>query len=128
MPHLGETDLDIVRAGVCEPGWPIAVLGPGTGLGVAALVPVGDGWRPIASEGGHASFAPHSEREDAILRELRKEWPHVSCERVLSGPGLLLGFAVTGQDLVDWIFVCVDFAGYLALRWVFRWNCPRHTN
>lgn len=89
VPHLGETDLDIVRAGVCEPGWPIAVLGPGTGLGVAALVPVGDGWRPIASEGGHASFAPHSEREDAILRELRKEWPHVSCERVLSGPGLL---------------------------------------
>ncbi|MCB1971728.1 MAG: glucokinase [Geminicoccaceae bacterium] len=89
VPQLSSKYLDPVRDGTVEPGWPMAVMGPGTGLGVAALVPVGGGWRPLASEGGHASFAPQNAREDAILRELRRQWPHVSCERVVSGPGLL---------------------------------------
>jgi glucokinase len=63
------------------------VLGPGTGLGVAALVPAGKGWQAVASEGGHTSFGPDSEEQEPIFARLR-EHGRVSAETVLSGPGL----------------------------------------
>ncbi len=69
----------------------MAVLGPGTGLGVAACVPAAvGGGRDIAlpGEGGHATLAPADEHESELLRLLRKEWGHVSAEHVLSGIGL----------------------------------------
>jgi glucokinase len=69
------------------------VLGAGTGLGVAGLVFVDGRWTPIASEGGHASFAPLDEREDDILAFARAKWGHVSFERVASGPGIELIYA-----------------------------------
>jgi len=66
------------------------VLGPGTGLGVAALLPeVGGRWRVAASEGGHAAFGPHAADEDAVFARLRDVVGHVSAEAVLSGPGLV---------------------------------------
>jgi glucokinase len=66
------------------------VLGPGTGLGVAALLPeVGGRWRVAASEGGHAAFGPHAADEDAVFARLRDAVGHVSAESVLSGPGLV---------------------------------------
>ena len=71
-------------------GAPRVVLGPGSGLGVAALV--GDhGGREIVveGEGGHATIAPFDAREAALLEHLRGEFGHVSAERVLSGPGLV---------------------------------------
>lgn len=68
----------------------IAVLGPGTGLGLAGLVPVGGKWMALASEGGHVSFAPLDAREDAILVYAREKWGHVSFERLASGPGIEL--------------------------------------
>ena len=68
---------------------PIAVIGPGTGLGVAALVRIDGRWRPVASEGGHVSMAPHDAVEAEILLRLRERFGHVSNERVLSGPGLI---------------------------------------
>lgn len=64
----------------------IAVLGPGTGLGVAGHTPRGD---IIPSEGGHLAFAPVDEHEVAILRYLWQVHPRVSVERLLSGPGLV---------------------------------------
>jgi glucokinase len=65
-----------------------AVLGPGTGLGVAALVPM-DGRRfVISSEGGHTSFGPQSPDEIEIFSRLFHEHGHVSAETILSGPGL----------------------------------------
>jgi glucokinase len=64
------------------------VLGPGTGLGVAALVPAGSGWQVVASEGGHASFGPGAPDEEAVFSRLRTECGQVSAEMVLSGPGL----------------------------------------
>jgi glucokinase len=66
----------------------VAVIAAGTGLGEALVV--SEGRRPtvIASEGGHADFAPRTELEDDLLRYLRKEFGRVSYERVLSGPGL----------------------------------------
>jgi glucokinase len=67
---------------------PMAVLCPGTGMGIAGLVPVDQGWRPIATEGGHTSLAPLTEEEMAAWRFLRERYGRVSVERVLSGPGL----------------------------------------
>lgn len=68
----------------------IAVLGPGTGFGVAALARSGGRDTPLPSEGGHAAFAPYDEVEDQVLDRLRaRHGGRVSVERVLSGPGLL---------------------------------------
>jgi glucokinase len=63
------------------------VLGPGTGLGVAALVLAGDGWQAVASEGGHVTFGAASKTEETVFARLREDGP-VSAEMALSGPGL----------------------------------------
>lgn len=68
--------------GVC------AIVGVGTGLGVGGVVANGDAFTVLATEGGHASFAPTSERGIDVLRWLRKKYGRVSAERVLSGAGL----------------------------------------
>lgn len=65
-----------------------AVLGPGTGLGVAALVPHGNEWVAIASEGGHASFGPAAADERIIFQRLANEAEPIVAETVISGPGL----------------------------------------
>ena len=65
-----------------------AVIAAGTGLGEAGLFWDGDVWRPFATEGGHADFAPKDELEIALLRFLQRDHERVSWERVLSGPGL----------------------------------------
>ena len=65
------------------------VLGPGTGLGVAALLPVGRRGYAIASEGGHILFGAHCPDERDVFDRLHEERGTVSAEMVLSGPGLL---------------------------------------
>lgn len=68
----------------------IAVLAAGTGLGEAIVAWDGARHHVLASEGGHADFAPHNEQEIALLRHLMKQHPeHVSCERLISGKGLI---------------------------------------
>ena len=80
----------------------MAVLGPGTGLGVACLVPSSQGSIAIATEGGHATMAATSRREEAIIDYLRQQFGHVSAERVVSGAGLEnLYRAVVALDGVD---------------------------
>jgi glucokinase len=88
LPHLSADDLCALGAGRAVPDAPMAVLGPGTGFGVACLVPGAQGPVVIPSEGGHASFAATSRREDAIIDHLRGQFGHVSAERVISGSGL----------------------------------------
>jgi glucokinase len=68
----------------------IGLLGAGTGLGVSGLIPAGDGWIALGTEGGHASFAPRDATELAILAHAQRLHPHVSFERLLSGAGLEL--------------------------------------
>ncbi len=68
----------------------LGVLGAGSGLGVSGLIPAGDGWVALGTEGGHASFSPRDEREIAILRFAMQRHSHVSFERLLSGPGIEL--------------------------------------
>ena len=68
----------------------VAIIAAGTGLGEAFLYWDGKYHHPVASEGGHADFAPRSDQEIELLRYLRKKYQgHVSYERVLSGPGFL---------------------------------------
>ena len=66
-----------------------AILGPGTGLGVGGLLVRGGQPLPLATEGGHASFAPGTPEEIEILRRLSAEFGHVSNERLVSGGGLV---------------------------------------
>jgi len=65
------------------------VLGPGTGLGVAALLPFAVRSHAVASEGGHVLFGAQAQDEEAVFVRLREESRVVSAESVLSGPGLL---------------------------------------
>ena len=65
-----------------------ALIAAGTGLGQAILYHDGQHFRPLASEGGHADFAPRNELEIELLRHLIERFKHVSYERALSGPGL----------------------------------------
>lgn len=67
----------------------LALIAAGTGLGQALIVRDGDRRQVIASEGGHADFAPRTALEDDLLVFLRREFGRVSYERVLSGPGLV---------------------------------------
>lgn len=67
-----------------------AVIGAGTGLGEAIATLNASGQREVlASEGGHASFAPRTELEMGVLRFLLQRYDHVSWERLLSGDGLV---------------------------------------
>jgi glucokinase len=68
----------------------VGLLGAGSGLGVSGLIPAADGWVALGTEGGHTSFSPRDEREIAILRYGLKLYPHLSHERLLSGPGMEL--------------------------------------
>src|SRR6185437_5113777 len=89
VPHLGAGERVKIGGGSAAPRAAIAVLGPGTGLGVSGLVPAGRGWFALSGEGGHATLPAADERESAVLERMRRRFGHVSAERVLSGPGLV---------------------------------------
>ncbi len=84
---IGPDELEVLQPAVKRQG-NVALIAAGTGLGEAVLVRVGERHQVIASEGGHADFAPRGDLEMALLGYLRKEYGHVSYERLLSGPGL----------------------------------------
>jgi glucokinase len=65
-----------------------ALIAAGTGLGEAGMYWDGTRHQVFAGEGGHADWAPRNEQEIALHQYLSKKFGHVSCERVLSGPGL----------------------------------------
>ncbi len=75
-------------------GGNVAVIAAGTGLGEAMLYWDGKCHQPIASEGGHADFAPQTDLEMELLKHLRTRFGgHVSFERILAGPGLFNVYA-----------------------------------
>jgi glucokinase len=89
IPTLRQEDLVHLGGGAPDPQGQKLVIGPGTGLGVAGIAPLGgDKWRVIGGEGGHVSLSPQNAREIALLFQLQQMFGHVSLERVLSGPGL----------------------------------------
>jgi len=91
LPYLGPEDAVPIgtEASNRSARAPMAVLCPGTGMGIAGLKPTGRGWQPIASEGGHTSLAPLTDRELAAWQALRARYGRVSVERVLSGSGIV---------------------------------------
>ena len=91
MLQLKESEIAVLQSGDSPAvRAPIVVIAAGTGLGEAGLVPLEDGrWRSIATEGGHADFAPRGREQIELLEYLSDEFDHVSFERVLSGPGLV---------------------------------------
>ncbi|WP_447895699.1 glucokinase [Vreelandella sp. GE22] len=88
VPHVDESHLFEVQAGIAQPHAARLIIGPGTGLGVAGVFPGRHAWIPLPTEGGHASFAPVDEHELALLRFFQKRHGRVSVERVLCGQGL----------------------------------------
>ncbi len=75
-------------AGQASVGTTLAVVGPGTGLGVGAVVRTRSGWVALPGEGGHATLAATDALESALLACVRRQYAHVSAERLLSGIGL----------------------------------------
>lgn len=89
LPHLRPDGVHTLQDGVPAQRSPIALLGPGTGLGVAFVTWEEDGYRVHPSEAGHTSFAPATSVQSALREALARRFGHVSHERVLSGRGLV---------------------------------------
>jgi len=107
-PLLEPDDLKVLGPEIRGPsGCPQVVLGAGTGFGVAGLARGERGDVAVATEGGHAGFAPCDDVEIEILRRLQARHGRVSIERLLSGPGLfdlyqaLADIEGVGAELVD---------------------------
>jgi glucokinase len=109
-PHLGMMDLDWIGNGPSPahhlPQGSIGVLGPGSGLGMGSVVPVGEGrWMALPGEGGHAALPPATPREDLVWQKMQERFGHVSAERALSGPGLVNLYtclaAIDGKTAAD---------------------------
>ncbi|MBO2462253.1 glucokinase [Actinomadura violacea] len=89
LPRLGPGDvIPIGAAARTGEAAPLAVVGPGTGLGVAGLVPTPAGWVPLPGEGGQVDIPAATDRELAVARLLRAEHGAARAESLLSGTGL----------------------------------------
>ncbi len=90
LPQLAASELVQVGGGAPALDGAIGLVGAGTGLGVAGLLPAHGRWNVLQSEGGHVAFSPADRREQDILGYCWQRWDHVSAERLVSGPGLAL--------------------------------------
>ena len=98
VPSLSVKQLRQFGGGVAVPRSVVGLIGAGTGLGVSGLIPAGEGWIALGTEGGHTSFSPQDEREVAILQYAWRQYSHVSFERLLSGSGIeLIFYALTDR-------------------------------
>jgi glucokinase len=88
LPSLRAHDIRALAGGEAVRDEPMVVIGPGTGLGMAALLHAGSVTTFVATEGGHATLPGTNPREDAVIAHLRGRFGHASAERALSGPGL----------------------------------------
>jgi glucokinase len=88
-----------LQAGEFSAALPRVVIGAGTGLGVAYVIPARSGPHIIAGEGGHAGFAPADAREIELLRFVLGETPRVTAEHLLSGAGLVRLYAFVSGEL-----------------------------
>ena len=98
VPLLRDGDLVTIHQAERDLTFPVAILGAGTGLGEASVIPTVSGWRVVPGEGGHADFAPADETQMRLFAALHKEYGHVSYERILSGPGLVSIFQFLRDD------------------------------
>jgi glucokinase len=89
LPDLSPADITPIGDGVADPEGARVVLGPGTGLGAAALVHADRRWIPVPGEGGHVDLGPVTARDFAIWPHLERAHGRISAEALLSGPGLM---------------------------------------
>jgi len=89
LPTLSSGEREAVGGGDAFTGAPIALIGPGTGLGVGGLIDAGGRRLPLASEGGHVTLSAGDAREARLVAALGREFGHASAERALSGAGLV---------------------------------------
>jgi glucokinase len=87
IEHLPAEDFCVLNAGKYEHGGTRALIAAGTGLGQGILVWDGNRYQVVPSEGGHSDFAPHTELQIELLRFMRRRYPQVSWELILSGRG-----------------------------------------
>ncbi|MGD8843026.1 MAG: glucokinase [Gammaproteobacteria bacterium] len=85
---LNEDDLVVLQTGSESHHATRAILGAGTGLGTGLLVWQGTNYEVIASEGGHADFAPTDDEQIELLKHIRKQFAHCTWERIVSGVGI----------------------------------------
>lgn len=94
LPQLSGSQLRAVGTPALQPmadapvGTLLAVVGPGTGLGVGAVLRTRAGWQAVPGEGGHATLAAADALEAEVIAAVRRQHAHVSAERLLSGIGL----------------------------------------
>ena len=88
MPYLKDEDKLVLREGTANTTSSRVVMGPGTGLGMATLVPNGDHWQALPGEGGHTNLPVRNDLEAKIADHLRETFGVATCEHVLCGPGL----------------------------------------
>jgi glucokinase len=109
IPALTDADLETLQEGVPHPSGNAGIVAAGTGLGESLLARVGEDLIPVASEAGHADFAPRTDDEVEFFQLLRERFGRVSWERVLSGPGLAL--------IAEWLHARDGAAGPGAAAW-----------
>ena len=88
-PYIDSSNIISLNEGQAIKGCPIAVVGPGTGFGVAALVPNGNSWTVLPTEGGHITLSSKTPLQQEVIQALSTEFSHISIETLLSGPGLI---------------------------------------
>jgi glucokinase len=87
LANVTDDQVEVLQPGEARQGNQ-AIVAAGTGLGVAIVIDLDARPRILASEGGHADFAPRDDEEVALLYWLRARYGRVSAERVVSGPGI----------------------------------------
>lgn len=98
VPVLRDDEVVVLQHGHARDDGAAVVIAAGTGLGQASLHRVNGRLEPAASEGGHADFAPRTDREIELVRLLRAKFGRAEVEQVLSGPGLLHLYALTHRE------------------------------
>lgn len=89
IPKLNPDQLIQITQGSVVSDGSIAVLGPGTGLGVSGLLYTNEGWMPVEGEGGHVTLGATTTRELVLFQKIWDRYGHISAERILSGNGIV---------------------------------------
>ncbi len=100
---LNKSDILVLQQGQAKTSTRRAIIGAGTGLGEALLVYQQNRYEVYGMEGGHADYAPVLDIEFELTRYLRKKYPRISCETVLSGQGILNIYHFLEQRILEMV-------------------------
>jgi glucokinase len=98
LTDMDNEELTILQKGTKSERHPMLVMGPGTGLGVAAIIPHETGWRAVATEAGHTRYAPANNDERKLIDWIARKHIFVTAEHLISGPGLVNIFHALGEE------------------------------